>query len=140
MPAIQTLVLDFICKCGWKKTQAFAYRIYSHFTQQCIGCLCLVAYQALVSIDLAVSISMKFSQNPKQHYAKTQCNVQKFYGCPLMMVRVTLHRFSLIQTKVMQYDKQVSMHFRLQFLNATFCSKYIQQFYSRIKINIQICT
>ena len=49
MPRLQALVLDFICKCldiqvlvldfirksGWKKTKAFAYKIYSHFTQQC---------------------------------------------------------------------------------------------------------
>ena len=33
---IQALVLDFIRKCGWKKkNKAFAYRIYSHLTQQC---------------------------------------------------------------------------------------------------------
>ena len=31
------MVLDFIRKCGWKKNKAFAYRIYSHFTQQCIS-------------------------------------------------------------------------------------------------------
>ena len=40
---IQAIVLDFIRKCRWKKNKAFAYRIYSHFTQQCISqnCFCL---------------------------------------------------------------------------------------------------
>ena len=33
---IYALVVDFFANAGGKKTKAFAYRIYSHFTQQCM--------------------------------------------------------------------------------------------------------
>ena len=36
--SVEAFALDFVRKCGCKKNKAFAYKIYSHFTQQWISC------------------------------------------------------------------------------------------------------
>ena len=39
-------------RCGWKKNKAFAYRIYSHFTQQCEHSVILYLITNLVKVKV----------------------------------------------------------------------------------------
>ena len=75
MPVIQELLLDFICKCGWKNNKAFAYRFYRPFTQQC-------------TITNSSSLKNICSQSVDQKLWQTQRRIKLYFHCFMS----TLHR------------------------------------------------